>query len=67
MKVKKLRVDYEYDFDLMGISSSAKAFKLAWAINNKIGINLRKAEDYCLNKANGEKILIAHYIFETEP
>ncbi len=66
MKVKKLHIDYEYDFELVGISSSVKAFKLAWAINNKIGINLKKAEDYNLKRTQDEKILIANYIFETE-
>ncbi len=45
MKKKRLEIDYSYDFELLGVISSAKSFKLAWDINTKFGIRLIKQPD----------------------
>lgn len=56
MKKTKLIIEYEYDFELIGITSSAKGYKLAWEINRKTGINLIKQPDLTVGfKKAGEK------------
>ena len=45
----QLEVEYEYDFDLIGISCHARDYRLCWALNNQFGINLNKDKiDYDL-------------------
>jgi hypothetical protein len=42
----QLQVEYDYDFDLVGISCHMKDYRLCWALNQKLGIGLTKqAED----------------------
>lgn len=50
MKKTKLLVDYDYDFDLMGITASVKFHKLSWSINSKLNIRLVKQRDYVLDE-----------------
>jgi len=45
MKKTKLLVEHTYDFELLGLVSSVKDYKLAWLINKSLGINLVKRED----------------------
>lgn len=45
MKKKRLEIDYSYDFELLGVISSAKGYKLAWDINNRLGVRLVKQAD----------------------
>jgi hypothetical protein len=42
MKKSKLLIDYEFDFELLGLSASAKGYKLAWELNQVLGIQLVK-------------------------
>ncbi|MBS1505666.1 MAG: IPExxxVDY family protein [Bacteroidetes bacterium] len=46
MKKKRLDIEYTFDFELFGIISAAKAFKLAWELNNALGCRLIKMEDF---------------------
>ncbi|MDQ3048104.1 MAG: IPExxxVDY family protein [Bacteroidota bacterium] len=39
-----LEIEYDYDFVLIGISSHEKDYRICWALNNKFGIELVKAE-----------------------
>ena len=48
MKKNRLIIEYDYEFHLLGITSSAKFYKLAWALNKALSIDLRKIEDYRL-------------------
>lgn len=66
MKKSKLFVSYEYDFELLGITSSAKEYKLAWSINNTLHIRLLKNEDLIIDFNDGKKIIISNYIYKTE-
>ena len=45
MKRTKLVIDYEYDFNLIGIISTAKGYKLAWELNQALGIHLVKQSE----------------------
>lgn len=39
-----LEIEYDYDFVLIGISSHEKDYRICWAINNKLDLNLVKTE-----------------------
>ena len=45
MKKNKLEIEYSYDFDLVGLTTSAKAYKLAWELNQQLRIRLLKKPD----------------------
>ena len=66
MAKNKLIIDYEYDFDLYGIISTAKAYKLAWLINRQLNLHLVKEEDISFSFLNEEKLVISNYLFQTE-
>ncbi len=40
-----LEEEYEYDFDLFGISSHEKDYRICWAINNLLGLSLERTAD----------------------
>jgi hypothetical protein len=46
MKKKRLDIEFSFDFELHGIITSMKGFKLAWEINHLLGINLVRQEDF---------------------
>ncbi|MEJ0029285.1 MAG: hypothetical protein WDO15_02435 [Bacteroidota bacterium] len=35
---RRLEVDFAYDFELMGLTSSARGYKLAWEINHVLAL-----------------------------
>jgi hypothetical protein len=53
MKKKTLDISYSYDFDLLGIISPLKGYKMAWEINNCLNIKLVKDKDLCISFKNG--------------
>jgi len=45
MKRNRLEIEYSFDFELFGLTTSAKSYKLAWDLNQKLHIRLvRKAD-----------------------
>jgi hypothetical protein len=65
MKKNKLVIDYDYDFQLTGIVSPLKGYKLAWEINHKLGINLVRQPDLVVGFKNQEEKYFAYYAYET--
>ena len=65
MKKSKLVIDYEFDFELIGIRSSAKGYKLAWEINNQLGIHLIRQPDLSVGFKKGEERKFSFYAHET--
>lgn len=65
MKKSKLVIEYDYDFELMGITSSAKGYKLAWEINRKVGVTLVRQPDLTVGFKKGEEKLFSFYAHET--
>ena len=53
-----LEIEYDYDFLLIGISSHEKDYRLCWAVNNKLGIELSKQESL---EIKGKKQLTPSY------
>jgi len=66
MKSARLVVDFDYDFTLLGIISSAKEYKLAWHINQVLKTHLVKTEDINLQFQNDCNILVSCYLYSTE-
>lgn len=66
MKKTRLIVEYDYEFGLLGIISSVKFYKLAWAINNKLNIRLVKEEDLMLDVKRNKSINFSAYSFRSE-
>ncbi|MBL7856945.1 MAG: IPExxxVDY family protein [Cyclobacteriaceae bacterium] len=65
MKKSKLEIEYSFDFELLGIISTAKGYKLAWEINQRLMINLVKQPDLVVGfKKNAEKSF-SFYAHET--
>jgi len=65
MKKSKLVIEYEYDFELIGIRSSARAYTLAWEINNNLGIHLVRQPDLTVGFKKGDEKKFSFYAHET--
>lgn len=66
MKKSKLVIDYEFDFELLGLISSAKGYKLAWEINQALGIHLVKQPDLVVGFKNNEEKSFSFYAYQTQ-
>jgi hypothetical protein len=65
MKKSKLKVDYSYDFRLLGISTMIKPYKLAWQLNKELNIRLVKMVDHAIHNKNNELCYYTNYLHET--
>ena len=65
MKKNKLLIEYDFDFQLLGISSPARSFKLAWDVNKALSVNLVKDADLVVGFKNNEERRFLFYSFET--
>lgn len=65
MKKKKLLVEYEYDFELFGITSSVRPHRLAWEINQLMKSRLVKKEDLIIHYKSGEEKSYVVFEYET--
>jgi hypothetical protein len=66
MKKTKLIIDYEFDFELLGLISSAKGYKLAWEINQALNIQLVKQPDLVVGFKNNEEKSFSFYSHQTQ-
>ena len=66
MKKNKLVIEYDFDFELLGILSSARGYKLAWEINQALGIQLVKQQDLVVGFKNSEEKSFSFYAHETQ-
>ncbi|MCZ8353910.1 MAG: IPExxxVDY family protein [Cyclobacteriaceae bacterium] len=61
MKKAKLLVEYDFDFTLIGITTTLKSYKLAWELNQALSWRLVKLEDFIVGfKGTSEKPFSAH-------
>lgn len=65
MKKSKLVIDYEYNFELMGIATAARGYKLAWDINQLLAIQLVKQADLVVGFRNNEEKAFPFYAYQT--
>lgn len=67
MKLKtKLDPEYQYDFDLIGIVSSARDYTLAWHFNENSFLHFVKGDDIEIEFKNQSRIIISNFVFESE-
>jgi len=66
MRKSKLFIEYDYNFDLCGIISQAKDYKLAWSINQILNIHLVKGSDIQLEYLDQDNVFVSNFIYETE-
>jgi hypothetical protein len=65
MKKSKLLIDYEFDFALWGITTAARGYKLAWELNQHLGIRLVKQPDLVVGFRNNTEKCFSFYSYET--
>lgn len=66
MKKNKLIFDFQIDFEILGIVSPVKDYKLAWAINKQLELRLKKVDDYLLEQVNQADLLVPQFLQKKE-
>ena len=66
MKKRKLNAEIEYDFDLYGLISALKEYKLAWHLNKSFDIQLDKADDIKISFLKSKSLIVSNYLYATE-
>ncbi len=66
MNKNKLIANFDFDFSLLAIVSQLKEYKLAWIINQELGIKLKKQHDEIFHFLGDKKLCISHYLYQTE-
>ncbi len=61
MKKAKLLVEPAFDFELLGIVSPIRDYRMAWLVNKELELNLVKADDLELEFLSAEKLEISQY------
>jgi hypothetical protein len=64
MKRTKLIIDYEYDFELIGLTTFLKGYKLAWEINQLLHITLVKQPDLVVGFKNKDEKSFSFYAYQ---
>ncbi|HYG18486.1 MAG TPA: IPExxxVDY family protein [Ohtaekwangia sp.] len=65
MKKSKLIIDYEFNFELFGLTSAAKGYKLAWELNQSLHLQLIKQPDLVVGFKNNTEKSFSFYAHET--
>ena len=65
MKKSKLVIDYEFNFELIGITSTVRGYKLAWELNQRLGVKLVKQPDLVVGFKNSEEKPFSFYAYQT--
>jgi hypothetical protein len=63
-KVHKLKVDLEFPFSVIGISSHENDYRLIWAINENLNMTFVKIENFRALDGTGEENEFSRYLFE---
>lgn len=66
MHTFQLNIEYDYDFDVYGVASSVKEYKLAWALNKLLGLRLTKKQDLQYDLEEQEHMVISNYEYITD-
>jgi hypothetical protein len=65
MGKNRLVIDPDYDFELYGIITSIKEYKLAWELNKRLEIRLIKQPDIQLDFLKEGPVFISNYSYES--
>lgn len=63
---KILRVNYDFDFTLIGIITPMRAYRLCWFLNNQLKMSLEREEDLTLKNEQEEEVFFPRYYFYIE-
>ncbi|MFK8046723.1 MAG: IPExxxVDY family protein [Crocinitomicaceae bacterium] len=63
MAKHKLVFDETYDFDLIGICCSHPDYRLCWAMNRELKMNLSRGDDYFLRTKKDGEYYFSYYDF----
>ncbi|MBN8578557.1 MAG: IPExxxVDY family protein [Cyclobacteriaceae bacterium] len=66
LKKKRLDVEYTFDFELTGIISTAKGYKLAWELNQAAGLRLVRQPDLVVQLKERVWATFAQFVVENE-
>ena len=66
MKKSTLQVTHQYEFDLLGLVAPVKDYKMAWLINNCLGIRLVKAKDFRMEFVHQPDLFISQFMLKKE-
>lgn len=66
MKKTKLLVEHSYEFELLGLVAPIKDYKMAWVINNALGLKLVRTSDFEPDFINYPQMKIAQFLEEKE-
>lgn len=61
----ELKIDYQCDFELVGLVCSARAYKLAWYINQHLHLNLAKSKDLVIKFVSEPDIIVSNFAYNT--
>lgn len=62
MKKTKLFVEPIFDFELLGLVSPVKDYKMAWLINRELDLNLIKSDDIQIEFLSAPQLEISQYL-----
>jgi hypothetical protein len=65
MKKDAFFIDIDFDFELFGLTSPEKEYKVAWWLNRSLGIHLSNDEPIELNFLKGKSLKVLRYSFKT--
>jgi hypothetical protein len=66
MKKSRLSADYSYNFTVLGLTTVAREYKLAWSINHALHINLIKQDDIAIEFLNNNRLEISNFLHRSE-
>jgi hypothetical protein len=66
MKKTRLAANYSYDFTVVGLTSVAREYKLAWWINHVLQVHLKKQNDISIQFLNNNRLVISNYLHQSE-
>ena len=68
MKKKKHKLTFQLDFDffLLGISSSENDYRLSWEMNKALEISLKKNADHITKKKEIEQVFLVYTFYDEE-
>ncbi len=61
-----LLADFEFDFQLIGISSHAKDYRLSWELNKLFNTQLVKEKEVVFSTKKGDKAKFSMYFYQDE-
>ncbi len=61
-----LLTEFEYDFQLIGISSHAKDYRISWELNKIFGIELNKENDVLFATKKGGNAVFSMYFYKNK-